>query len=99
MNGEIKPVWLPDQGTLIFDCMPSAFDNLAQELLEKVDIPDQYQFDQSKLKYINIRSNQSQDPIQSRWQDRVALLGCAMIGFVLMFVFVAGIQQITGWFR
>jgi hypothetical protein len=32
-------------------------------------------------------------------RDRVALLGCAIVGFVLMFVFIQGIWFISTWFR
>lgn len=33
----------------------------------------------------------------SRRRDRVALFGCAVIGFGLMFVFVVGVATIAGW--
>jgi hypothetical protein len=34
----------------------------------------------------------------SVWRDKLALCGCAVIGFLLLFVFVAGITQIINWF-
>ena len=41
-------------------------------------------------------------PRPARWrsgQDRLALLGCGVVGFVLLFVFVIGIGTIAGWVR
>ncbi len=35
----------------------------------------------------------------AQWQDRLALLGCGVVGFVLLFVFVIGIGTIAGWVR
>ncbi len=41
-------------------------------------------------------------PRPARWrsgQDPLALLGCGVVGFVLLFVFVIGIGTIAGWVR
>ncbi len=35
----------------------------------------------------------------SRLRDRIGLLGCAIVGFAILFVFVAGVAAIAGWFR
>ena len=35
----------------------------------------------------------------AQWQDRPGLLGCGVVGFVLLFVFVIGIGTIAGWVR
>ena len=32
-------------------------------------------------------------------RDRVGLLGCAIVGFIIMFIFIQGIWFITTWFR
>jgi hypothetical protein len=32
-------------------------------------------------------------------RDRIALLGCGIVAFVFLFVFVAGITQIISWFQ
>jgi hypothetical protein len=37
-------------------------------------------------------------PTRDMW-DRVALVGCGVVGFVLLFVFIAGIMFIVTWFR
>ena len=36
---------------------------------------------------------------RARKNDRVALLTCGVVGFVLLFVIVAGISAIVGWFQ
>lgn len=35
----------------------------------------------------------------ARWRDRLGLLGCGVVGFVLLFVFVTGVGTIAGWVR
>jgi len=35
----------------------------------------------------------------AQWRDPLALLGCGVVGFVLLFVFVIGIGTIAGWVR
>jgi hypothetical protein len=32
-------------------------------------------------------------------RGRVALLGCSIVGFIIMFIFISGIMFITTWFR
>lgn len=35
----------------------------------------------------------------AQWRDRLGLLGCGVVGFVLLFVFVIGVGTIAGWVR
>ena len=35
----------------------------------------------------------------ARWRDRLGLLGCGVVGFVVLFVLAVGVQTIAGWMR
>jgi len=51
----------------------------------------------SNIRLFEIQEGSYQTPKQ--WHDRLALLGCAFVGFVIMFVLVAGVWTIIGWFE
>ncbi len=38
-------------------------------------------------------------PRSVRLRDPIALIGCGMVGFVFLFVLVAGVWAIVGWMR
>jgi hypothetical protein len=38
-------------------------------------------------------------PPRTRWRDRLGLLGCGVVGFVILFVLVTGVGTIAGWVR
>jgi hypothetical protein len=66
------------------------------EIAELADIKPE---DVSEI-YISDESRRRPIPAkQKRWRDRIALFGCAIVGFVVMLVFFAGVAAIVQQLR
>ena len=83
--------------TLVLECNGQQFDRIVQMLEAEIERPIG-NVDGHKVHGLIISNKDAPKPgvSKGRFKDRVALLGCSLMGFVLLFVFVVGILAITG---
>jgi hypothetical protein len=60
--------------------------------------------DEGNVEFVGIRVVEHDPRTQTagkhgRFKDAVGLLGCGLLGFALMFIFIAGLKQIWGWMK
>jgi hypothetical protein len=90
--------------TVVLECNGQQFDRIVQMLEAEIERPIGVG-DGHKVHGVIISNTDASKPGVSRgsFKDRVALLGCSLVGLALLFVFVIGILAITGvaadWWR
>ena len=90
--------------TLVLECNGQQFDRIVQMLEAEIERPIGV-VDGHKLHGLIISNTDAPKPVVSKgsFKDRVALLGCSLVGLALLFVFVVGILAVTGvaagWWR
>lgn len=97
MDDEIQVAWHPEFGSLYLNCSPESFALLATRILEQV--PNASEIELREIKGIEIRDREARKPtkMESR-RDRIALLGCGVVGFVLLFIFILGLIEVISLF-
>ena len=90
--------------TLVLECNGQQFDRIVQMLEAEIERPIGV-VGGRKVHGLIISNTDALKPSVSKghFKDRVALLGCSLVGLALLFVFVVGILAITGvtaaWWR
>jgi hypothetical protein len=85
-------------GEVFLSCGSEAFARLREAVLVEAQVAEVVDSPVTNVRLIEIVAAPSLRP-PKRWHDRLALLGCGLAGFVIMFVFIAGIGTIVSWFR
>jgi hypothetical protein len=93
-DDEIEVSFDKHRGSLWLHCGGSAFERMRELVLADNRFSG---IEKAKVHEIAIYMVRA-GPTRARVTDRLWLLGCALVGFVLMFVFAMGIVMIGGWF-
>jgi len=94
VSNDIEVHFYPDYGQVTLTCGTKAFARVWAAVVAEagpIDAPP-------AVRVVLIERVLLPRPL-AQWQDRLALLGCGVVGFVLLFVFVIGIGTIAGWVR
>jgi hypothetical protein len=88
----------PKQGAWCLACGDEAFARLRDAVVEAVGSPDLFGDFPAEVRDIAIHKVQSTPP-SSRLVGGFAFIGCACVGFLILFVMVVGVATIVGWLR
>jgi hypothetical protein len=87
-------------GALNLLCGVEAFARLRDSVIADASLAGFADGIPDRVRYITIATRAPTRSARQRWiQDRVALLGCGLVAFAVLFVLVVGIGTIVGWFR
>ena len=98
MANDIKVHFDPNLGDLHLECGNEAFVRLRNAVIAETIVADATLGQADRIKSIEIYREWTVKP-PSKLRDQMWLLGCALAGFVILFVFVAGVTTIVGWVR
>lgn len=85
----------PQQGQVTLTCGDEAFARLWRMIADEAGpIPGT----PPTVRVILVEKVSPQRPAKS-WPDRLALLGCGLLGFLILFVLAVGVGTIAGWVR
>lgn len=97
MDDEIQYTWHQEVGSLYLDCGLVEFQQFVQFIKE--EFPHINEVDWQEVNTIAIWRKQESEPQPKKsWKDPVALIGCGLISFMLLFIFTMGIFEIASWF-
>jgi hypothetical protein len=79
-------------------CGPAAFRRILDFLRKESSLDEIVDVPSDSLKWIGITNANAvvERRERARLRDRFALLGCGLVGFVVLFVFVMGVLAIVG---
>jgi hypothetical protein len=96
MSGESKAQLINDGKALLVSCDNAEFARIMQAICDSIGYTEQV------TEVVDVRVTNSSQWKQSapfsRLRDRIALGGCAIIAFLLAFVFLSGITKIIEMF-
>jgi hypothetical protein len=95
---DIQAHFHPKRGALLLACRDDAFVRLRDAIVEEAGLSGTIEGVPDNVHEIQIAKVQL-IPSPAGLRDKLALVGCALIGFAVLFVLVAGIATIAGWFR
>ena len=99
MDDEVEVQWHADHNWLQLRCESEAYSRLVQTVVDQVQLPQEVARSEIHVIEISDRNCTVDTSTPQGWRDRVALLGCALVGFLLCFAMLAGIATIAGWIR
>jgi hypothetical protein len=88
-----------DDGHLTLSCGEDAFARLRAAVIAQSDAAASLEGGSDAVRYIVVRPMVV--PIESSTSryDRVALLGCGLVGFAILFLLLVGAGTLAGWKR
>ena len=99
MADDIEVHYVATCGALSLTCGDDAFLRVRDAIIAAAGL-DEMAIDGVPAGVRTIAVNRVQTPpVVNRRADRVALLGCAVIGFAVLFVLIVGVQTIVKWMR
>jgi hypothetical protein len=92
---DIEVHYDPSRGNLFLACGAEAFARLRDSVIAEARVPEVVNGSLDAVRLIEVTMVPAYTP--SRFRDRAALLGCGLVGFVVLFPFVVGVTTIIGW--
>ncbi len=86
------------RGMLHLSCDDAAFAQLRKLIIGQTKLRDDSEFDETSVEQVLIGRRHVLPEEQRGLRDRIALVGCGLVGFVLLSIFFAGVATIVGWF-
>ena len=95
MADDIEIHCYPQQGQITLTCGDEAFDRMWAMIVAEAGPIDN---SPAAVRVVLIERVPPAPP-PTRWRDRLWLLGCGTVGFVILFVLAMGVGTIAGWVR
>lgn len=87
-----------EKGCLSLRCSEALLSRLRDVVITESQIREQLGQPIEVIRWIQITAP-SGPVVESRLRDRVALVGCATVAFLVMSVFAIGVATIVGWLQ
>jgi hypothetical protein len=98
VENNIETRYDPRRGQLFLWCGDQAFARLRDAVISETGVAQAIRGPATGVLFIEISVARAAHP-PSRLRDRVTLLGCALVSFLLLFIFFAGVATIVGWLK
>ena len=98
MSEGIEVLCETSHGSLWLSCPEQVFVRLRDTIISEPTISGLVGESRDAIQHIEISLAPAERPA-TRVRDRIALVACGTITFVLLFVFAAGVMAIIGWLR
>ena len=88
-----------DRGWLFVSRERSAFEQVLKEVQQQSKVSDISEIDAREVRELLIYDSShhpKRDQASARWKDRLMLIGCGIVAFIVAFVFLMGIWAIFG---
>lgn len=98
MADDIEIQFNSQRGHLYIWCKDEAFARICNAVISETGVVDALNGNINCVQSIEI-TVMPVTPFRPRLRDRMALLGCGLAAFVILFVLIIGVFTIAGWLR
>lgn len=100
-DGAIEVHFDPNGGHLMLGCEADAFERFRDFTAQEAALGSLYvEVGRiTAIEIVDVSRRSDQLSVNRDWRDRVALVGCALASFLMVFLLSAGVIQVIAWFR